>query len=230
MTQPRFACELADVMFWAGWNHRRVRKMTPLWRSAGARLAIAAAAISGCSGPQPLPMAIQPEQQQVYATILRDHPTEPGEAFLAWKATQSGLSIDDARKADRRISTTRNPFNARRDPEAVSMGAVIYVAHCMVCHGTDARGRGPSMPTEIPRMDFHSPIKRMMITLHNGAPRAWFRKVSEGFTSKIRNPDGTPNTMTAFGDVLTREQIWLAITYLQSLDIDGKTPADTEGD
>jgi len=174
-------------------------------------------------------MAINAKQQQIYNSILRDRPSQPGEAYLAWKASQSGVSIDTARSTDRRLSTTRNPFRARRDPEAVSMGAVIYVAHCMVCHGSDARGRGPAMPTKIPKMDFHSPIKRLMVTLHNGAPRAWFKKVTEGYTSTVRNPDGTPNAMNAFGDVLSREQIWLAITYLQSLDMDGKSPADNSG-
>jgi mono/diheme cytochrome c family protein len=36
----------------------------------------------------------------------------------------------------------------------------------------------------------------------------------------VRNPDGTANVMPAFEGVLAREQIWLAITYLQSLDVD----------
>lgn len=84
------------------------------------------------------------------------------------------------------------------------------------------------MPADLPKMDFHSFGKRFAATLHRGAPRSWFKKINGGFTSKVVNADGSSNAMPAFGEVLAREQIWLAITYLQSLDAysrhDGRRP------
>ncbi len=60
--------------------------------------------------------------------------------------------------------------------------------------------------------------KRFAVTLHGGAPRAWFKKISEGFGAPVTYPTGPGTAMPAFKDVLAREQIWLVITYLQSLD------------
>ena len=57
-------------------------------------------------------------------------------------------------------------------------------------------------------------------TLHGGAPKTWFQKINDGYTAQATNPDGTPIAMPPFRDVMAREQIWLTITYLQSLDID----------
>lgn len=172
----------------------------------------------GCSGPQPLSVAVRREHQTAYTAALRQHPDSPRQAFYTWKAAQTGLTVEQVAQADAELSTTRNPFNANSQPDNVSRGAVIYQQHCMTCHGEQADGRGPAMKAALPKMDFHSFDHRFAVTLHGGAPRTWFKKISEGYTSEVVNPDGSPNTMPAMKDVLAREQIWLAITYLQSLD------------
>jgi mono/diheme cytochrome c family protein len=178
------------------------------------------AALAGCSGPQSLSTATRPEDKQAYAQALAKHPNSPRDAFFAWKVSEgadAGKHADAA--SDEELSETKNPFS-RKDLAAVSRGAVIYQAHCVSCHGENADGRGPAMPQALPKMDFHTFGKRFAITLHGGAPKKWFRMISDGYTSDVRNPDGTVNAMPAFRDVLAREQIWLAITYLQSLDKD----------
>ncbi|GMV97965.1 MAG: hypothetical protein AMXMBFR83_23180 [Phycisphaerae bacterium] len=172
----------------------------------------------GCSGPRPLNEAIRPADEQAYLAALREHPEPPRLAFYHWKARTTGRSLSEVERADQALSTTRNPFDANRDPVAVSRGAVVYKAHCLTCHGENADGRGPTMPALLPRMDFHAFDKRFAVTLHRGAPRTWFRKINEGYTSEVVNADGSLNTMPPFKDTLAREQIWLAITYLQSLD------------
>ena len=36
------------------------------------------------------------------------------------------IGVDEARTRDQSLSTTRKPFTARKDPTAVSRGAVVY--------------------------------------------------------------------------------------------------------
>jgi mono/diheme cytochrome c family protein len=63
-------------------------------------------------------------------------------------------------------------------------------------------------------MNFHRFGVRFAVTLHGGAPRKWFDRISNGVVG--------PPAMPAFKDTLAREQIWLTVTYLQSLDADVK--------
>lgn len=175
--------------------------------------------VTGCSGPWPLSVAVRPADKEAYLDFLRRHPESPREAFFAWKASYQGESVERVRQSDAEISTTKNPFDAHKDFVAVGRGAVVYAAHCVSCHGENADGRGPMMPEPTPKMDFHAFGKRFASTLHRGAPRAWFKKISEGFTSEHLNADGSQSKMPAMGDALAREQVWLTITYLQSLDI-----------
>lgn len=76
-----------------------------------------------------------------------------------------------------------------------------------------------------PTKDFHAFGKRFAVTLHGGAPRAWFKKISEGYGETVNYPSGSGPAMPTFKDTLAREQIWLAITYLQSLDACAPHPA-----
>ena len=183
--------------------------------------------VYGCSGPIPLDRAIWPEHEQEYAQAIGRAAAMPQDAWYARRARHEGSSIDDVRAADEALSTTRNPFNARTCPEAVSRGAVIFENHCARCHGTDARGNGPHMLAAHPTKDFHSFDKRFAVTLHGGAPRTWFRKINEGYGEMVEYPDGASRAMPAFGDTLAREQIWYVITYLQSLDMYAQPKDDT---
>ncbi len=173
----------------------------------------------GCAGPQPLSRAIRPEDRRSFLPRMQAAASASRQAFYEWKAEQTGRPVAQIAEEDGRLSTTRNPFQSNGDREAVSRGAIIYQIHCANCHGEAAEGRGPGMPHPTPRMGFHSFDKRFAVTLHGGAPRAWFKKINEGFTSEVVNPDASRSAMPPFKDVLAREQIWLAITYLQSLDM-----------
>jgi len=190
-------------------------------RRIAALLAISYAGVItwGCSGPQPLSVAIRPIDEQGYQQYLNQHPQSPRDAYFAWKSATEGGSIETVTQNDAQLGVTKNPFDAHRDPLAVSRGAVVYKAHCLSCHGENVDGKGPAMPEPTPKMDFHRFGKRFASTLHRGAPKAWFRKIHDGYTSKHINPDGSQSKMPALGELLAREQIWLAITYLQSLDM-----------
>ncbi|RJP36939.1 MAG: cytochrome c [Phycisphaerales bacterium] len=178
-----------------------------------------AAALLSCAGPQPLGVAIRPVDQQTYLNYLNEENADGRSAFVRWMAGERGATADQVLADDARLSATRNPFDAHKNPQAVSRGAVIYQFHCARCHGDDARGRGPSTLPDHLATDFKTFGKRLAATLHRGAPRKWFRVIRDGDGDVVAYPDGESTAMPAFGDQLTQEQIWLAITYLQSLDV-----------
>lgn len=175
-----------------------------------------------CSGPQPLSRAIRPSDETAYLHLL-DSPDGPREAFYQWRASRQDVSVEAARTADEQVSDSRNPFNARKDPVAVSRGAVIYKHQCLRCHGVNVDGKGPETASPTSEMDFRRFGRRFSITLHGGAPSSWFAAILDG-------TDSEPMVMPPFKDVLAREQIWQAVTYLQSFETDlapasnGQTP------
>lgn len=175
--------------------------------------------LAGCAGPVPLNRAIRPHDEQAYRAALAGDPAHPADAFLAWRARQKSISLDEARRADAALSRTHNPFAANRDRNAVSLGAVIYKMHCLSCHGAQADGRGPMAGPDAKIRNFHSPATRFAVTLHGGAPRKWFRAIHDGAGTPPPTASGHATPMPAFGQTLSNEQIWLVITYLQSLDM-----------
>lgn len=184
--------------------------------------------LAGCSGPIALERAIKTQHRGEFAAITALAPESPKTAWFEWRARERGVPLNKVRASDGSLSTTSNAFDARRDDDAVSRGALIFQANCARCHGLDVRGSGPDMLPEHPCKDFHAFGKRIAVTLHGGAPRSWFDKISNGHGPYVEYPTGRARAMPAFKDTLAREQIWLVITYLQSLDIYGQ-PAREAG-
>jgi mono/diheme cytochrome c family protein len=192
-------------------------------------IAIVSLTIVACSGPQPLGQAIQPTDEAAYSTALASNAQQtPAAAYLSVRASELGLSEEEALARDITLSTTKNPFDARKDPVAVSRGAVVYKQHCANCHGVNADGQGEFLSEGMRLADFHDFSHRFAVTLHGGAPKSWFKKISEGYVDEEAEGDMTHAVMPDFGDTLAREQIWLVITYLQSLDAD--IPKDRKSD
>lgn len=172
-----------------------------------------------CAGPQPLPVAIDPQDEATYVRFLNTVNGDGRTAFAQWMAEERGASPQDILAADAGMDSTANPFDAYTDPRSVSRGAVIYHVHCARCHGDDARGRGPAILATHPAGDFRTIGKRFASTLHRGAPRKWFGIITDGRGDPVDYPDGRSMAMPPFGDKLMREQVWLVITYLQSLEV-----------
>jgi len=164
-------------------------------------------------------MAIDPHDQDAYVSRLNDSNGDAKLAYVKWMAAERDSTPDQVLHTDASLSQTRNPFDSRHDPQAVSRGAVLYQVHCARCHGEDATGHGPSTLSAYPATDFKTFGKRFGATIHRGAPRKWFRVIRDGSGDLVDYRDGRTAAMPAFGENLTREQIWLVITYLQSLDI-----------
>ncbi|MCA9252522.1 MAG: c-type cytochrome [Phycisphaerales bacterium] len=189
----------------------------------GVRCAIGLVALmiglGSCAGPQPLKIAIDPQDETSYLRFANKTNLDGKKAFSNWMAEERGLSPSEVLQLDAEISSTRNPYDAYRNPQAVSRGAVIYKVHCARCHGDDARGQGPSALPDYPANDFKTAGNRFAATLHRGAPRRWFRVIRDGAGDVVQYPDETTTAMPPFSEKLAREQIWLVITYLQSLDM-----------
>ena len=184
--------------------------------------------VAGCSGPIALDRAIKAQHREELAAITALAPGDARTAWFMWKAQERGLSLDDIRAIDESLPATKNPFDAHRDFDAVSRGALIFEANCARCHGMDVRGNGPDMLPEHPCKDFHAFGKRFAATLHGGAPRSWFKKITNGHGPEVEYPTGRSRAMPPFKNTLAREQIWLAITYLQSLDIYAEPEREAE--
>jgi len=178
--------------------------------------------LASCAGPQPLALAIDRKDDDAYTAALKGGTASPRDAFLAERAGGAGISLEEAAKRDDALSTTSNPFNARKDRSAVSRGAVIFKHECAACHGDNVDGNGAALPTPMPSMSFHRTGLRWDITMRGGAVAKWFKTIREGTTARATKPDGTEAIvqMPAFDQRLTREQTWLVITYLQSFDRD----------
>lgn len=182
-------------------------------------LVLPASVLGSCAGPQPLHTAINPQDESAYVRFANDANLSGRVAFSNWMSEERGMSPEEVLRLDAKLSTTRNPFDAHRDPQAVSRGAVIYKLDCARCHGDDARGHGPATLTDYPANDFKTFSSRFAATLHRGAPRKWFRVIRDGSGDVVQYPDAKTTAMPSFSQKLAREQIWLVITYLQSLNM-----------
>lgn len=210
-------------------NMRTHQSVIPRIRNAKPIVAIMALlpALQSCSGPVPLTDAIQPRHDVAYLEHLNAEHMNGRAAYLNWTSAESGKPIAELEKQDAALSTTRNPFDAYTDADALSRGAVLFKYHCARCHGDDASGKGPSVLPDHPANDFRAFGQRFAATLHRGAPRRWFKSITEGTGDIVTYPDEPQGpAMPAFGNNLTREQVWLLITYLQSLD--ARFPGDAD--
>lgn len=176
---------------------------------------LVAVLLTGCLAPGPLPLqqVLRPDDEKEYTRHLIAQPS-PKHAYLAWKSSRENRDIKSLAEEDARLGADHNPFAATAPH--VSRGALIYKVHCTSCHGMQADGRGPTMDRLLEEMDFHAWPKRFAMTYFNNTPGKWFRSIHKGKASQYLGSDGKPYTMPTFADTLTREQIWLAITYLMS--------------
>lgn len=96
------------------------------------------------------------------------------------------------------------------NPERVTLGKTVYEENCVVCHGKDLKG--PENPKDFtglkpPRLDGagHS--------AHH-ADHAMFEQVVNGSRDKAGKP--VDNGMPPFKEILSKDQIWSALTYIKS--------------
>lgn len=182
----------------------------------GSLLIVAVVAVVGChSGPAPLESVLRDDEWDAYQASLSRQGEDEAAAWLAWRSEETGEPVQKLRERDAGLSETTNPFQTT-DPWAVRRGALVFRASCVECHGMKANGRGPAGESLMGTKDFSSSSMRSAIAMDGGRLAHWYTKVANGSVSGRVMPDGTPADMPAMRQRLTREQIWLALTWLGS--------------
>jgi mono/diheme cytochrome c family protein len=97
------------------------------------------------------------------------------------------------------------------DPAAAARGEALFQTHCMVCHGTDGRGKGPGA-AGLP----HAPAD---LTYHfHRAPgdgdAYLFWRVSEG--GQVEPFRSMQSVMPAFKTVLSEDERWDVLAYVHT--------------
>jgi len=191
---------------------RRRRRLVALAAAATAVVVV------GCSsGPAPLASLVSPGALDAWDARVAAHGGDAKEAWFAFRAEETGRSIEDLRAADAALPVRRNPFD-RDDLRTAQLGAMLYEAYCLECHGANAGGYAEDGRRLDGHKDFHHGHIRGAVDLSAGYVAGWFRRVAEGSVAGDEVEDGTPAEMPAFGELLTREQIWLTVTYLTTKD------------
>ncbi len=85
-----------------------------------ATIAVGGVVVGGCSGPIPLRRAIRQRHVTEYQAMTAQAGDDPQASSYAWLAAQSDVDSAEIRRRDLALPTKRNPFNARRDADAVS--------------------------------------------------------------------------------------------------------------
>jgi mono/diheme cytochrome c family protein len=128
---------------------------------------------------------------------------------LAYFITTFSLEFSNPANAPQAVPLPSAPSASK---ESVELGKKLYVdTGCVKCHGTLARGDGPSAPTL--KDDWGHPIRAADLeqrwTLRGGSSREdIFRTMSTGF-------NGTP--MPSFLDALKPEERWAITDFIASL-------------
>lgn len=178
----------------------------------------AASGSSGSEKPQVASVKLAPLNAEQYGAVVGDE--NPKVAYLKTQIALRGQTLDEAQAADATLGGLSNPFR-RDDAVAVANGAVIFAAQCALCHGADASGSGPGMPVGSPKMNFHDSSKRGLLRMTGRAPKSWIESLRNGVTSKTVVA-GKPLVMPTFQPTLTNEQMWLAVTYLETIVLNDK--------
>lgn len=182
--------------------------------ACGVWLAGCASSGSSSSGPTAVTgLKLAPVSAEQYNAVVGDE--NPKAAYLKTQIAVRGQTLEEALAADAALGGLTNPFR-RDDAVAVANGAVIFAAQCALCHGADASGSGPGMPVGSPKMNFHDGSKRGLLKMTGRAPKSWIESLRNGVTSKTVVA-GKPLVMPTVQPTLTNEQMWLAVTYLETV-------------
>ena len=100
--------------------------------------------------------------------------------------------------APEKMAQRVNPVS--KTPESIQRGKDLYVKHCTLCHGPEARGDGPAANT----LKQKPSNLVAMAGMHEDGDVAW--KIAEG-----------RGVMPGWKERLTVEQIWDLVNFIQSL-------------
>ena len=94
------------------------------------------------------------------------------------------------------------------DPSAIASGNEAYTALCSQCHGEDGRGQGPDAARLNPLPADFTSQERML----ENTDGYLFWRIADGGDFDPYN-----SLMTAWGTLLSEQEIWELISYLRTL-------------
>ncbi len=105
----------------------------------------------------------------------------------------------------------KNPLAG--DPQAIIRGKEIYMEHCAMCHGEDARGDiGPSLVDDV-----------FFYVGGDVADDDYFEVISNGtFEGMVEEGRTAKGGMPPFGKKLKKDEIWSVVSYIRSLKEGGR--------
>lgn len=131
-----------------------------------------------------------------------------GDAWFAWRARTLGISVEQARARDAALpdgSDGKVPAEGVIDEAAAREGALLWRDRCARCHGIDGIPPPPAPGQPEPRV-WGTTSAQMGFLFGGDAMRAgMFRSISRG-----------KGRMPAWGELLSREQIWALVRHIES--------------
>lgn len=144
-------------------------------------------------------------------SALKEPQPHFGEDWYAYRARGLGLTAAQAKARDAHISETIPPDVW--DEQVATEAAVLWASQCAACHGP--RGKLEGVPPMEPQPRAWGGIGAQMGFFFGGD------KMRAGIYRKIRDGgdprDGKPSLMPAWGDKLSREQMWGLVYFIESL-------------
>jgi mono/diheme cytochrome c family protein len=108
------------------------------------------------------------------------------------------------------------PSGGRADPTdvaQVALGKSVYAANCASCHGANLEGQ-PDWRTRKPDGKLPAPPHDVSGHTWHHPDQVLFSITKEGLEKHA--PAGYASDMPAFGGVLTDEQIWAVLAFIES--------------
>lgn len=130
------------------------------------------------------------------------------------RAQQLKITVAAAKERDAALPEDHPPEGLGEDEAVAREAAVIWRDLCANCHGLD--GTPVEDPELVPKPRAWSSMGASMGFFFGGD------KMRTGIYRKIRDggpprEDGTLSKMPAFGDALTREQLWALVAHVEAL-------------
>ena len=107
----------------------------------------------------------------------------------------------------RTAGPTSTPF-ARTTASATTTGAALYRERCAVCHGARGNGDGPNAAHLVRKPAVHADARAMSARTDDRL----FDGIYAGGVAL-----GVSSEMPAYGETLSRDQIWSLVRYIREL-------------